>query len=147
MLARLGLLVALMFMALISSCKRRSPVGDGATRFRSAVGGGEWVLVELYGQPAAMGAGGRPATLRFEGDSARAGGFAGCNRYSGSYTVRGDSLRFAPLAMTKMACAEGMTLEQRLAEALDETRRYEVGATGLTLHGTSGKVARFERRG
>ena len=112
----------------------------------SSAGGGEWVLVELFGEPAPSGAGGRPATLIFEADTSRAGGFAGCNRYGGSYTVAGDSLRFAPLIMTKMACAEGMTLEQRLAQALDSTRRYELGTTGLTLHSAGGKVARFERK-
>ena len=129
----------------VMSCQPPARTGDPAAAFRSAAAG-EWVLVELFGEPAPAGAGGRPATLIFEADSSHAGGFAGCNRYGGSYTVTGDSLRFSPLIMTKMACSEGMTLEQRLAEALDSTRRYELGAGRLTLHGGSGKVARFERR-
>ena len=47
--------------------------------------------------------------------------------------------------MTKMACAEGMTLEQQLAEALGAARSYELSANRLTLVGSNGPVARFER--
>lgn len=139
-------LVAVLLTALVVACQRPARTEDPAASFRSSVGGGEWVLVELFGEPAPTGAGGRPGTLIFDADTSRAGGFAGCNRYGGSYTVAADSLRFGALMMTKMACADGMTLEQRLAQALDSTRRYELDATGLTLHGAGGKVARFERK-
>jgi heat shock protein HslJ len=113
--------------------------------FRQAVGDSDWELIELADQPAPTGAGGRRATIRFGPDTSRAGGFAGCNRYGGSYTVDGDALRFGALMMTKMACDQGMDLERRLAEALEATQRYELTGGRLTFYGASGPVARFAR--
>jgi heat shock protein HslJ len=102
--------------------------------------------VEVGGQTAPTGAGGRRATLVFDADSARMGGFAGCNRYGGTYTLAGDSLRFGPVMMTKMACTEGMPLETRLASVLEATRRVEHSSTQLTLFGEAGPLARFTRK-
>lgn len=48
--------------------------------------------------------------------------------------------------MTRMACAEGMQLEQQLSAALDATRSYTLNANQLTLVGSEGPVMRFERR-
>src|SRR5688500_2699955 len=122
--AAVACLVAL--SAAAASCRRPAESPESAFRTRAATG--EWTLVELFGEAAPTGAGGRPATLRIEGAESRAGGFAGCNRYGGSYELRGDSLTFGAIAMTKMACDQGMALEQRLAEALAATRRWELGA-------------------
>ena len=113
--------------------------------FRSAVAGVDWQLIELNAKTAPAGAGGRRVTLRFDADSARVAGFAGCNSFGGSYTVAGDSLRFGPLAMTRMACTEGMQLESSLTAALTATRRYELTSTQLKLFGPAGAVARFSR--
>lgn len=113
--------------------------------FRSGVAGVDWQLIELNAKTAPAGAGGRRVTLRFAADSARVGGFAGCNSFGGSYTIAGDSLRFGPLAMTRMACTDGMQLESNLIAALQATRRYELTSTQLKLFGPSGAVARFSR--
>ena len=114
--------------------------------FRAAAAGADWELRELAGQPAPTGAGGRRATLGFEPDTARVTGFAGCNSYFGTYTLDGTALRFGPIGMTRMACAEGMGLEQQLGAALEATRSYTLTGNDLTLLGTSGPAARFERR-
>jgi heat shock protein HslJ len=106
---------------------------------------GEWTLVELSGQPAPKGAGGRPATLAFDPSGSRVSGFAGCNRLSASYTASGDSLAFGLAGMTKMACAEGMDLEKRVAETLAATRGFRISGVSLTLTDESGVLARFER--
>lgn len=137
---------------------RRPPTSAGPADFRAAASGAEWELKELAGQPAPTGVGGRRATIRFEPDTARVAGFAGCNRYFGTYTLEGRSIRFGPIGMTRMACAEGMTLEPQLAAALEATRSYEfrtfdlvidtdrVGQMSeLNLLGSSGPVALFER--
>jgi len=104
--------------------------------------GVEWSLVELNGAPAPLGAGDRPATLTL-GDSARASGFGGCNRIAGSYELAGDSLRFGPLISTRMACDQGMELEQAYGAALEATRRFRVTEAGLELLGADGVIARF----
>ena len=141
-LAGLGLILPLIFAA---AC-RQPPTPGGPADFRAAAAGADWELSELAGQPAPTGAGGRRATLRFERDTARVTGFAGCNRYFGTYTLDGTALRFGPIGMTRMACAEGMGLEQQLGAALEATRSYTLNGNDLTLLGTSGPAARFERR-
>ena len=113
--------------------------------FRGRASGVEWELVELDGKTASSGAGGRRATLRFDADTARVGGFSGCNQFGGPYTINGDSLRFGSLAGTMMACSEGMQLESKLLAALQATRRYELSTTQLKLLGGSGTIARFSR--
>src|SRR5687768_2150376 len=131
--------------ALAAACTQ--PQGSPLTpvAFRAAVAGSEWELHELHGAAAPLGAGGRRATIRFEADTARVAGFAGCNRYFGTYTLDGAALRFGAVGMTRMACAEGMALEQRLAAALEATRRYQLEERELTLFNDTGAVARFVR--
>ena len=138
---------------------RQPPTPAGPTAFRTAVAGADWELIELTGQPAPTGAGGRRATIRFEPDTSRVAGFAGCNRYFGTYALEGKTIRFGPIGMTRMACAEGMTLENQLATALEATRSYDLATFDLsidrdkvgemkrlTLLGSSGPVAVFTRR-
>lgn len=139
----LGLLLP--FVVGVIGC-RQPPGPAGPVDFRAAAAGAEWELIELAGQPAPAGVGGRRATIRFEPDTARVAGFAGCNRYFGTYTVDGTALRFGAIGMTRMACAEGMGLEQQLGAALEATRSYTLNANQLTLMGSNGPAARFERR-
>lgn len=138
------LATALIVFALAACQPPRAASSDPA--FRASVAGVDWELMELDGKTAAAGAGGRRATIRFDADTARVGGFSGCNRFSGSYTLDGDTLQFGPLVMTRMACARGMELESELAAALTATRRYELSTTQLKLFGPSGAVARFSRQ-
>ena len=126
-------------------CSRPPQVTASPAEFRRSVSGSDWTLVVLAETPAATGAGGRRATLHFHADSARVAGFAGCNRYAGGYTVDGQALRFAPLAMTKMACVDGMVLENHVADALGRTNRYELATNGLTLFEGATVVAQFTR--
>lgn len=73
----------------------------------SELAGTSWTFVSIGGVPVA---GERPTSLQFEGE--RLSGSAGCNRFSGSYTVEGGTLTAGPLMATKMACpGAGMTQE------------------------------------
>jgi Heat shock protein len=103
----------------------------------------EWALVMLGDSVAPLGAGDRPATIRFDSAAARASGFAGCNRYSASYTAIGDSIHFGPAVSTKMACATGDDLERRFLGMIPEVTNYQVTDSTLSLGGASGPLARF----
>ncbi len=142
--ARVGVVLTAVVFAL-AACQPPHPASS-EPEFRASVSGVDWELMELDGKTASTGAGGRRATLRFDVDTARVGGFSGCNRFGGTYTINGDSLRFGPLATTRMACAAGMDLESQLSAALGATRRYELSSTQLKLFGPSGPVARFSRQ-
>ncbi|MGK2960925.1 MAG: META domain-containing protein [Gemmatimonadaceae bacterium] len=107
----------------------------------------DWVLVALGARTNPAGAGGRPVTLRIEtGAYAIAAGFAGCNRYTGPYSIRGDSITFGPSVSTKMACAEGMDVEQGYLGTLRQVVRYSVADSTLTFFGQSGPLATFRNR-
>src|SRR5690606_25759446 len=89
------------------------------------------------------GSGGKPATLVLAAADERASGFSGCNRVSGSYQHAGDSISFGPMAMTRMACSEGMELERLYSAALASVTTLRLSAGGLELMGGGGMVARF----
>jgi heat shock protein HslJ len=137
----------LLILALLS-CRPNAGVLSPVD-FRASVAGAEWELVELGGQAAPLGAGGRRATMRFDADSARVSGFGGCNRYFAAYTLDDDmpEIRFGAVGMTRMACSEGMQLESQLADALSRTTRYTVQEGRLTLLDASSALAVFVRGG
>ena len=105
----------------------------------------EWSLVQLEGRPAGPGGGRHGPTLLLSSRDARASGFAGCNQFTGRYELSGDGLRFGPLAMTRMACAEGMDLEQRYAMALAATRTYRIKGSQLELLAADRVLAVFQQ--
>ncbi|MET0398697.1 MAG: META domain-containing protein [Longimicrobiaceae bacterium] len=137
----LPVLAALALLGLAACSAAGSGAEAGSAPAASATGR-EWRLVELGGRPAAMGAGGRPATLRLE--AGRASGFAGCNTFSSGYLMSANNLAMTSLASTRMACAEGMELERAYLAALDETLSYRVTTQGLELlSGDRRVLARF----
>jgi heat shock protein HslJ len=78
-----------------------------------------WQLTELDGASVTAADERRAAYLQFDdGPPQRVSGSTGCNRLTGSYSLRGSGLQFGPLATTKMACADGMAQEQAFLEAL-----------------------------
>ncbi|HAJ34226.1 MAG TPA: heat-shock protein [Chloroflexi bacterium] len=71
----------------------------------------------------------------------RVSGSGGCNNYSASYTLDGDSLTILPGPMTMMACPEPqMTVEQQLMAALGTTAAYEIANGELHLLNADGQV-------
>ena len=129
-------------LAALAAC-HSAPSGDPAPATSPV--GVEWTLASLGGQPAGKGAGGKPATLMLTDISSRASGFAGCNQFSGTYTLTGTSLTFGPLALTRMACADGSELERRYTMALEQTTDFKVTSQGLELRKSSTLLARFTR--
>ncbi|MEZ4515633.1 MAG: META domain-containing protein [Chloroflexota bacterium] len=74
-------------------------------------------------------------------------GSAGCNTYTTSYTVDGDSMTIAPAATTRMMCEqpEGvMDQEAQYLSALETTATYRIDGNTLTLRTADGAmVANF----
>ena len=74
--------------------------------------------------------------------SGRLSGRAGCNRFSGTYSITGDRLSVGPLMATRMACPEPrMRHEHRVLEILrgPVTMRRQ-GGVGLVLTGNGGSI-------
>jgi len=100
-----------------------------------SLAGSEWGL-----------AGGGDQYIQFR--EGRAAGHSGCNRFTGSYTQQGESLKFGPLASTKMACApERMEQERAWFRMLDQVRGFEATHLVLKLKAGDGQViATLQRR-
>lgn len=85
-------------------------------------------------------------TLAFDGNN-RFSGHAGCNRYMGTYELKGNRLTIAPsVASTLMACrAESlMNQEQRYLRILAQITKYHLDNTGaLILSNDEGKTLLF----
>ena len=92
--------------------------------------GSKWVLQSLLvdGQQVSIPANVK-VTIEFEGNMTRGNG--PCNRYFGSYEVKGNVISFGPIGSTKMFCQEVMELESEYFSAL--------GKVG-TISGTSNSL-------
>lgn len=138
--------ISLLVFAAIG-CRKEPPRGDAASNVQSStLSGREWVLIALGERSEPTGAGGRPATLRFDAATALASGFAGCNGFSAPYTIDGDSLKFGPAVSTKMFCTGGMELETGYFAALATVVTHRAQDSTLTLSGAEGPVAEFRAR-
>jgi heat shock protein HslJ len=68
-------------------------------------------------------------------------GDAGCNRYTGTYTLDGDKMTISGVATTAMACpAIPSAVEKAYLAALDKVATYAVSRTKLELKNAEGKV-------
>lgn len=86
-----------------------------------------------------------PQTLHFSTD--RVSGFAGCNRFGGSYEARGNALHFGPMMATRMACyPETMMSEHHWLGALGDVRQAELRGRLLLLKNGAGEVVLTLRR-
>ena len=103
--------------------------------------GTEWRLVSFgpAGSEASLVAG-TTVTLKF-GEDGRASGSTGCNSYSGTYNVRGDSILFGRLISTKRACLDqnANQQEQRFLSALESANRFRLSSNRLTIQSDRGR--------
>ncbi|KWF31357.1 META domain-containing protein [Burkholderia pseudomultivorans] len=97
---------------------------------------------------------GEPIKLELSTQSGirRASGFAGCNRYMGTYNVKNGLLSFGPLAGTRMACpnALGGQLEHAYLDALAHIAKTGVQMRDpqqLQIVTDAGATLTFTRRG
>jgi heat shock protein HslJ len=68
-------------------------------------------------------------------------GSAGCNTFSGSYTLDGTTLKIGPLASTMKACADQAVndQEQQFLAALQASTTYSQSGNSLTLKAAGGE--------
>ncbi len=79
------------------------------------------------------------AVIRFVDGSVQ--GNAGCNNFSGAYTVEADQLRVGPMASTMMACPDPiMQQEFGVQDALAETATYGIDQGVLRLYDADGNT-------
>ena len=120
----------------------------------------QWALTswtDASGQPRAVPPAGQdgaqPLTLDFSTATGhrQASGFSGCNRFSGTYSLKDGKLAFGPLAATRMACGSGAgaALERPYLDALAHIAKSGVqmnAPQALQLTLDDGQVLTFARR-
>src|SRR5690554_264912 len=78
-------------------------------------------------------------TIQFEEQSNTVSGFLGCNRFTGTYTLDGNSISFGPLATTRMMCEEANNkMEQNMLSALENTTSINIENQELSLSNSKG---------
>src|SRR6476646_4261326 len=111
----------------------------------AALVGSAWRLEDLGGTAAIPGV---EATLEFP-EAGRAAGRGSCNRFFGTVEISGESIRFGPLAATKMACldAAANAQETRYLEGLQAAERFAFDGPALLLYPRGGGAPlRFVRK-
>lgn len=108
--------------------------------------GTRWVLVELGGTAVALDAAGS-AYLQLKATDRRLGGSGGCNLLTGGYELGRGTLRFKPVASTRMSCPDPiMEQEHAFLAALAATRDYAITGDRLELRDGERVLARFQAR-
>jgi heat shock protein HslJ len=108
--------------------------------------GGTWTLVS-YGDPAAPSTVLDGTSINLTIDSLGVSGSAGCNRYFGGYAYAENTISFAALGSTRMACEPAiMAQEAAYLAALGSAATFEIGGDTLRIV-YAGGVLTFERGG
>jgi heat shock protein HslJ len=103
-----------------------------------------WSIIALEGVSVEVPAERARPTLIFDAKQKRVSGMAGVNRFSGTYTMEGESLKFGPLLATKMAGPPELNeLEIRYLRALERTAMWRLDGDELELRTGPRVVARF----
>jgi heat shock protein HslJ len=96
--------------------------------------GTTWTLTSIFsGDAVSSVVSGTEVTAVFATDETVSGS-AGCNRFSGTYTMSGNQLSFSPLATTKMACAGYVMAQERVfLDAMSDVSSFVIDGEQLTL--------------
>lgn len=88
--------------------------------------------------------GGNFVTLNFEGSEEKFNGTAVCNKYSGEYVKKEDSLKFTGIGSTKMMCDDNLN-ESDYFTVLGSIDRYRISDGRLRLISKDSTVAIFKQ--
>lgn len=106
-----------------------------------------WNLEMLLGNTVEIGSEEKVLFMVLESQQSRVHGFSGCNNFSGSFTVQGNSLHFGQLISTQMMCIEAMEQEFSFLQTLSTSERFEIHGEVLSIFNANGDViAQFTAR-
>lgn len=88
--------------------------------------GTTWKLIEVGGRPVLPPKGQREPFVILERKGNKMHGFGGCNRFLGTYLVKGASFVIKTTGTTRMACLKGLSLEDSFLKAMKKTEAYRI---------------------
>ncbi len=131
-----GMLAAATLLFAMTAC-------CGSSQKELPLEGTTWKLAGMESIPASAIASEEDAfTLEFNAADTLVAGRTNCNRFFGSYELKGKSLKFGTLGMTRMACPE-MQYEDTFVRMLDGVDGYEIKGSELKLLDGDQVVATF----
>ena len=140
--------ISFSFLYTLDSCHTMKPMTEGSTITNKMLYQYKWYLSDLNGTPytfAGRGSGGTDdyTWIQFsDGKPPKVSGSTGCNRMMGTADIsNASSMKFSPLATTKMACP-GKT-ETTLLNALATVDNYSVSDAQLLLNNGTTLVAKL----
>ena len=94
-----------------------------------------WKLITLEGQPVTMVEGQeREVFLTLKSNDKSVNGFAGCNTFSGNFTLEdGNRIKFGTIATTMKSC-DGVKNEHEFLQVLDQADNYTIVNDELSLN-------------
>lgn len=102
-----------------------------------------WKLIELYGRPVEANTNTNEPHLILT-DKNGATGNAGCNGFNGTYSIKGNEIRFSKMISTMMACIQ-MDSESQFLHILEDVDNYSLQGNQLLLRKAQmSPLARFE---
>ena len=134
--------------ALCMASPQAAPGSSGVTGAASGakehrpLSGTYWKVMEVRGSKVLVSDRNHEPHLNFAASEKQVSGSAGCNRLMGSFEHAGASLKFGPLASTRMACLDP-TLdkqEQQIFTQLQQVRSQHIEGDDLTLLDAKGVV-------
>ena len=92
-----------------------------------------WRLIELNGKAINLKEGKKNPFFHLATRDNQIQGFAGCNRFVGSYLARGEMFLFSNMSGSRMACVQGMELEDAFFHMLSQSKGYRIKESILEL--------------
>jgi heat shock protein HslJ len=131
-----------LMLGVSTGCATREATQEVAEAARVGLLNTSWRLAELGGEVLTNPEGSDAVGLQLQAENARVVGFSGCNRMFGGYVLSGDSLKFAQMGGTRMACAEPerMQLEQAYLAMFERVAGWKITGQTLQLLDAQGNV-------
>ena len=125
------------------SCDALKPVGKVSTDENKLVT--NWILQN--DENVEYGLNSEPLSINFskESNENKISGFAGCNRFFGSYSAFDGKLMIDNVGATKMACPQ-LDAENQYLSLLRKANRYEIKGNNLYLYNNNLLLLHFEAK-
>lgn len=136
-----SLLLSIVTLVFVSGCSTQSATTEiSPNETISNLYIHEWRLVSLSGKKAAKGESGHQLSLMFDNEFNKVSGYAGCNRFFGTFTIEQNNIQVSSLGMTRKFCAKKSELEASYTRALQQATQYVIEDNNLVLSDKQNKV-------
>jgi copper homeostasis protein (lipoprotein) len=118
----------------------------GARGVTHELEGSRWVLVRIGEQQIMTEEGKAEPYIVLQSTTKQIVGHAGCNRFTGGYTIQSDALKLSEITTTRMACPD-LETENSFLNGLEAVARWQLMDNQLVLLDKAGaQVLQFESR-